>query len=143
MNNHTLSATPFLLFDGNCAEAMTFYHECLGGELRLTKLGDTPMKEMFPPEKHGRIINAYLKSGNIEFSATDWMAAPERLPKPGNTFAIFVIGTGFDELKSVFDKLSAGASTEAFQELHDLPFGIYGQFTDKFGVPWIFKGDKA
>lgn len=142
METSTLSSTPFLLFDGNCAEAMTFYHQCLGGELRLTKLGDTPMKAMFPPEKHNRLINAYLKSGAVEFSATDWMAAPERLPKPGNTFAIFIIGTGFDELKSVFDKLSAGASKEDFQALHELPFGMYGQFTDKFGVPWIFKGDK-
>lgn len=142
MNTSTLSSTPFLLFDGNCAEAMTFYHRCLGGELRLTKLGETPMKGMFPPEKHDRIINAYLKSGDIEFSATDWMAAPERLPKPGNTFAIFVVGTGREELQSAFDKLSADASKDNFQELHELPFGMYGQFTDKFGVPWIFKGDK-
>lgn len=37
----------FLLFDGNYAEAMTFYHNCLGGELILTKLGDTPMKAHF------------------------------------------------------------------------------------------------
>ncbi len=28
-----LHSTPFLLFDGDCAEAMTFYRECLGGEL--------------------------------------------------------------------------------------------------------------
>lgn len=61
-----LRATPFLLFDGNCAEAMTFYHGCLGGDLTITKLGDTPMKEQFPPEKHSRVINAHLKSGDIE-----------------------------------------------------------------------------
>ncbi len=58
-----LYCTPFLLFDGNCAEAMTFYHQCLGGELTLTKLADTPMKDQFPPEKHNRLINAHLKSG--------------------------------------------------------------------------------
>lgn len=143
MKSHSLKVTPFLLFDGNCAEAMTFYQQCLGGELRLSKLGDTPMKDMLPPEKHERIINAYLKSGDIEISATDWMAAPERLPKQGNTFSIFVLGTGYDELKAVFDKLSEGAAQESFQDLHDMPFGIYGQFTDKFGVPWIFKGDIA
>ena len=49
-----LRCIPFLLFDGNCAEAMTFYQKCLGGELTLTKLGDTPMKDQFPPEKHSR-----------------------------------------------------------------------------------------
>lgn len=137
-----LYCTPFLLFDGNCAEAMTFYHQCLGGELTLTKLGDTPMKDMFPPEKHERLINANLKSGRIEISATDWMASPAYEPKQGDTVAIFVIGGAYDELKTVFDKLSEGASSDRFQDLHELPFGMYGQLTDRFGVHWIFKGDK-
>jgi len=138
-----LKCMPFLLFDGNCAEAMTFYHDCLGGELTITKLGDSPMKNMLPQDKWERVINANLKSGDIEISATDWMASPQYEPHPGDTTAIFVIGEGFDELKAVFDKLSQGAEKEKFQELHELPFGMYGQFTDKFGVHWIFKGDKV
>ena len=137
-----LRCTPFLLFDGNCAEAMTFYHQCLGGDFTLTKLGDTPMKDQFPKEKHSRIINANLISGNIEISATDWMASPYFDPIQGNTFAIFVIGGPYEELKTVFDKLAEGAEKERFQELHNLPFGMYGQFYDKYGVQWIFKGDK-
>jgi PhnB protein len=137
-----LHCNPFLLFDGNCAEAMTFYQSCLGGELTLTKLSETPMKEMFPPEKHSRIINAHLNSGAIEISATDWMASPDFNPIQGNTFVIFIIGNTYDELKIVFDKLSKGANQDRLQELHDLPFGTYGQFYDKYGVQWIFKGDK-
>jgi PhnB protein len=137
-----LQTTPFLLFDGNCAEAMTFYRNCLGGELTLTKLGDTPMKDMFPKEKWDRLINAHLKSGAIDISATDWMASPMLEPKPGNMSAIFIIGGAYDELKSVFDKLSEGAGRQRFQELHDMPFGMYGQFYDRYGVQWIFKGDK-
>lgn len=138
-----LKTTPFLLFDGGCAEAMTFYHMCLGGELMLTKLGDTPMKDMFPPEKHDRLINAYLKSGDIEISATDWMASPEFDPIQGNMYAIFVTGKSFDELKTVFDKLRDGDNNQRLQELHDMPFGTYGQFYDRYGVQWIFKGDKS
>ncbi len=107
-----LHCTPFLLFDGNCAEAMNFYQRCLGGELTLTKTGDTPMKDQFPPEKHNKIINAYLKSGAIEFSATDWHA-DTRAPKQGNTFSIFVVGGTYSELKTVFGKLAEGASTES------------------------------
>lgn len=136
-----LGCTPFLLFDGNCAEAMTFYHNCLGGELTLTKLRDTPMKAQLPPEKHDRIINAHLKSEALEISATDWMASPAFEPKQGNMYAIFVIGGSYDELKLIFDKLKDGADKERFQELHDMPFGVYGQFYDRFGVQWIFKGD--
>jgi PhnB protein len=136
-----LRCEPFLLFDGNCAEAMTFYQNCFGGELTLTKLADTPMKDQFPPEKHNRIINAHLNSGAIDISATDWMASPAFEPIQGNTFALFVIGGAYEELKTVFDKLKAGASSEWFQELHEMPFGIYGQFFDKFGIQWIFRGN--
>src|SRR4051794_31633514 len=110
-----LRCTPFLLFDGNCAEAMTFYQQCLGGELTLTKLADTPMKAQLPPEKHNRMINAHLKSGVIELSATDWMASPTFDPILGNMSAIFVIGEAYDELKAVFDKLADGADKERFQ----------------------------
>jgi PhnB protein len=138
-----LRSIPFLLFDGNCAEAMTFYHDCLGGELTLTKLGDTPMKDAFPPEKHDRLINAHLKSGEIELSATDWMASPEFDPVQGNTSAIFVIGGAYDEVKTVFDKLRDGDNNTRLQELHDMPFGIYGQFYDRYGVQWIFMGAKT
>jgi PhnB protein len=136
-----LKCIPFLLFDCNCAEAMKFYKSCIGGELTLTKLGDTPMKNQFPPEKYNNIINANLKSGAIEFSAADWLDPTHKL-KQGTNFSIFIIGETFNELKIVFDKLSEEAEMENYQELHDMPFGTYGQLTDKYGVRWIFKGDK-
>jgi PhnB protein len=122
---------------------MTFYHKCLGGQLMITRLGDTPMKDQFPPETHDRIINAYIKSGAIEISAADWMASPEFDPVQGNTFAIFVTGKTYDELKIVFDKLKDGDNNKRLQELHDMPFGMYGQFYDKYGIQWIFRGDKV
>jgi len=137
-----LRCTPFLLFDGNCAEAMTFYQSCIGGSLVLTKLGDTPMRAQFPEEKHGRIINAHLASGDLEISATDWMAAPSFEPKLGNMSALFITGYD-DELRAVFDKLAAGADRERFQDLHEMPFGTYGQFYDRYGVQWIFRGEKV
>ena len=33
-----MKLSPFLLFDGNCAEAMEFYHSCLGGDLSMIRL---------------------------------------------------------------------------------------------------------
>ena len=133
--------TPFLLFDGNCAEAMTFYQKCLGGELTLIKTGDTPMKNQFPPEKHNKIINAHLKSGAIAFSATDWHA-DTLMPIQGNTMSIYVTADTYNELKTVFDSLAEGADKDhrTFIEPHEVPFGTYGQLTDKYGVPWIFVG---
>ena len=133
--------TPFLLFDGKCAEAMTFYRDCLGGELELTKLGDTPMKDQLPVEKHDRIIYAHVKSGDIEISGADWMASPDFNPVVGNTFGIFVTGKSYNDLKPVFDKLKDGDNNHHLQELQDVPFGVYGQFYDKYETQWIFRGE--
>ena len=133
---------PFLLFDGNCAEAMTFYQGCLGGELAITKVGDTPMKAQMPPAQHHKVAFANLKSGLLEFSATDWLHAT-RTPKQGNTVALYVSGGKYNELRTIFDKLAVGASKELLDDLRDLPFGSYGHLADKYGVHWFFQGDKS
>lgn len=137
----TLKVTPFLLFDGNCAEAMSFYQECFGGELTLLKVGDTPMKEKIPKEQHCKITYAQLKSFAVDFSATDWLH-PTRKPKPGNTVAMYVANATYSEIADIFDKLSVGSDMELLDKLRITPFGIYGHLADKFGVHWFFMGDK-
>lgn len=133
--------TPFLLFDGSCAEAMAFYQSCLGGSLSITKLGDTPMKDYAPVNQHHKVVYAHLKSGAIEFSATDWLH-PTRAPKQGNTVAMYINEGTYRQLRDIFDKLSVGADTALLDDLHDLPFGTYGHLADKYGVHWFFQGEK-
>jgi PhnB protein len=137
-----LKLTPFLLFQGNCAEAMEFYSACLGGELTLTRLADTPMKAQFPETQHHKVVHAYLTSDAIEFSATDWLH-PVQVPKQGNTTGMYLTGTDIERLRSIFDKLSSGANPEFFVALVDMPFGLYGHFTDRYGVGWFFRGDRG
>lgn len=140
-----MRTSPFLLFDGNCAEAMEFYYKCLGGELTLTKVGNTPMKDQFPVEKHERIIYAQLKGDNFDISAADWMASPILEPVQGNTTAIYLTGNSYSELKPIFNSLANGAEKDerTFMELREVPFGVYGQFIDKFKVSWVFRGETA
>jgi PhnB protein len=135
-----LNLTPFLIFEGNCAEAMAFYQSCFGGELVITKVGDTPMKHGMPAEKHNRVAHARLKSEAIEFSATDWLH-PTRQPKQGNTVAMYIHGRAYDELRKIFDRLAEGASKDLLDDLRDMPFGSYGHLADKFGVHWFFQGE--
>lgn len=135
-----MNLIPFLLFDGNCAEAMAFYQACLGGELTVTEVGDTPMKDQLPPDQRSKVAYAHLKSGSVEFSATDWQH-PTRRPKPGNTVAMYVHGGTYGQLREVFDKLSAGADPELSDELRDMPFGTYGHLADRYQVHWFFRGD--
>ena len=140
--SNQVNLTPFLLFDGNCAEAMTFYKGCLGGELTITKICDTPMKGQMPPEQHHKVAFANLKSSVFEFSATDWLHQT-RTPNQGNTVAMYISGGKYRDLRAIFDKLAVGASKELLDDLRDMPFGSYGHLADKYGVHWFFQGDKS
>jgi PhnB protein len=134
-----LRLTPFLLFEGTCAEAMRFYQSCLGGDLTLIRLGDTPMKDGFPESQHPKITYACLKSDQVEFSATDWLH-PTQVPKRGNTAAMYLTSDQPAQLRAIFEKLADGAAKEFFVELQEMPFGLYGHFTDRYGVGWFFRG---
>jgi PhnB protein len=136
-----INLTPFLLFDGNCAEAMEFYQSCLGGELTVTRVGDMPTKDQMPPEQHHKVAHAHLKSGAIEFSATDWLH-PTRTPQRGNTVAMYINGGTYSQLREIFDNLSAGADRALLDDLRDMPFGSYGHLADRYGVHWFFQGEK-
>src|SRR5438874_1773486 len=100
-----------------------------------------PMNAQNPRKNLEHWVLSQLKNDDIEISATDWMASPDFEPVQGNTSAIFVTSKSNDELKTIFDKLKDGDNNERLQELHEMPFGIYGQFYDKFDVQWIFRGD--
>ena len=134
-----MNLSPFLLFEGNCAEAMAFYRSCLGGDLAITRVSDTPMAGQMPPEQHEKVAYAQLTSGPIEFSATDWLH-PTRKPRQGNTVAMYVHGADYAELRSIFDKLAVGADPDLLDDLRDMPFGTYGHLADRFGVHWFFQG---
>jgi PhnB protein len=134
--------TPFLLFDGNCAEAMAFYQSCLGGDLTITKVGDTPMKAQISSELHDRVAYAHLKSNTLEFSGTDWLH-PTRTRKPGNTLGMYVNGGDYGQLREIFDRLAVGADRALLDDLQDLPFGIYGHLADRYGMHWFFRGERS
>ncbi|MGA8036462.1 MAG: VOC family protein [Candidatus Acidiferrales bacterium] len=133
---------PFLLFEGNCAEAMAFYQSCLGGELTISKVKDIPMAAQVPVEQLDKVAFANLTSGVLEVSATDWRN-PTRLPKQANPVALFNSGGTYSELRTIFDKLAVGASKDLLDDLQQLPIGTYGHLADNYGVHWFFQGDKA
>jgi PhnB protein len=59
--------TPYILFDGNCQQAMEFYKSCFGGELTVLKVKDSPAKDHMPPSVQDKILNSQLRSGKIDF----------------------------------------------------------------------------
>jgi PhnB protein len=128
--------TPYLLFDGKCKEAMEFYQGCLGGQLTMTKVKDSPAKEQMAPFQQERILNAHLSGERLEISASDWLAIGET-PVRGNTVCLFLTGGTHEELRAIFDRLSEGA--EVTNPLKEMFFGTYGALNDRFGVRWMFQ----
>lgn len=127
--------TPYLLFDGNCLEAMQFYKTCFGGELSATKVKDSPAKDQMPLPFQDRILNAHLKQDNIEISASDWLR-PDRARVHGNSVCLYLSGGTYQEMTVLFQKLSEGA--DVTDPLKQMSFGTYGALNDRFGVRWMF-----
>ena len=131
--------TPYLLFDGKCEQAMEFYRSCLGGELSVTRVKDTPAKDQMPAFQHDKVLNARLRNDKLEISASDWLR-PDRTPIPGNMVCLYLSGATLQELKAVFERLSEGADVN--DPLKEQFFGTYGALNDKFGVRWMFYTNK-
>jgi PhnB protein len=130
--------TTYLLLNGNCKQAMEFYKSVFDGQLTLTKVGETAMKNMMPPAMHDKVINAKLISEGINISASDWLR-PAQTPIQGNMVCLYLSGGTNSDLKILFDKLSDGANvTDPLKmEFH----GTYGALNDKFGIRWMFQTD--
>lgn len=126
----------YILFKGNCREAMEFYRSVFGGQLIQTSVGQSPMKNSFPESMYERIVNARLIGKNVDISASDWLR-PAQTPVQGNMVCLYVKGGRPSELKAIFEKLSVGA--DVTDPLRVEPFGTYGALNDKFGVRWMFQ----
>lgn len=132
-----IQLTPYLSFEGNCAEAMEFYKSCLGGELTIQKVGDSPMKSE-DPRKNDEVMHSELKAGEIHLMASDLVM--EGHVTRGTSVTLTLNGGSKEETQEFFTKLSEeGRVTHQFEETF---FGYYGDLTDKFGINWAFQADK-
>jgi PhnB protein len=133
--DYMTTLTPYILFDGNCQQAMEFYKSCFGGELNSMKVKDSPAKDYMPAVQQEKTINARLKSRIVEISASDWLRLDQTRIR-GNTVCLYLSGGTFQELKALFEKLSEEA--EVTDPLKETFYGVYGALNDKFGVRWMF-----
>ncbi len=129
----------YLHFNGNCREAMTFYKECLGGELTMQVVGESPIADSMPPEMHKNILHAVLVKDSFALMGSDMMG-PEG-PIKGNTISLLLDCSSEEEVKTLFSNLSSGG--EIGHPLKEEYWGAtFGDVTDKFGINWLFNFDK-
>lgn len=125
----------YLNFNGNCAEAMRFYRNALGGELELQPIGTSPMAAHMPNEKPDNILHSSLESGGIIIMASDMVYGTKA--ENGNACSICLVCDTEAELNGYFDELAVGGTI--VEQPARAPWGdIFGMLTDKFGKSWMF-----
>ena len=129
----------YLTFNGNCREAMTFYRDCLDGELDLQSIGESPMADKLPAQMKQSILHATLTKGDMVIMASD-MVGEKGLIK-GNSVSLMLNCSSEDEIKTLYAQLSRGG--EATHPLEDTFWNaLFGDLTDKFGNQWLLHFDR-
>lgn len=129
---------PYLNFNGKCREAMTFYHQCLGGELVMQKISESPMAARMPSEMGAKILHSSLTKDSIILMASDMMG---NNVVNGNSISLCMNCSSDEEVNAFFDNLSKDG--KVVEPLHQSFWGAtFGSLTDKFGITWIFNYSK-
>jgi PhnB protein len=129
----TLQAHPYLIFGGNCEEAMRFYQSVIGGELQIMRFSEMPGDAPVSDAVREQVAHACLRAGDVRLMASDNGGQPH--DPPGGTQVSLHVDSP-EEAERVFAVLSEGGSVT-------MPIGQtfwarrFGMAKDQFGVPWM------
>ena len=129
---------PYLFFDGNCAEAMRFYQQTLGGKMEaMMSYADSPMPDQCPPGSKDRIMHACIDLNGQLLMASD---CPAGQPYQGmNNVSLALTYPTVAEAKRTFDALAAGGKV-VMPMAETFWADIFGMATDRFGASWMISG---
>lgn len=126
---------PYLNFDGNAAEAIAFYAEVFGTEVKnQTTFGDMPPQDWVHDGNRHRVAHARIETENVALMVSD-SAGFE--PFEGHKGHSINVSLGDVEAgRALFETLSAGGEVR-------MPYAPsfwakgFGVCRDKFGVEWM------
>lgn len=130
----------YLTFSGNCREAMNFYKACLGGELVLQTIGESPLADKMPAQMKDCIVHATLTKENLILMGSD-MVGEQGLVK-GNAVSLAINCSSEEEIESFYEKLSAGGNKDHALE-QSFWGATFGDLTDKYGNHWLLHYEKT
>ena len=128
----------YLMFNGNCEDAINYYAQHLGGTItQLQRYGDTPQPSS--ESYKDKIMHGIMDLQGLTVMFSDSME--QRNVTMGDNFSIALDFKSDGELNRAFDAMSTGGQvTMAVQET--FWNAVFGMCTDKFGVNWMFNYDK-
>ena len=133
------AATPYLVLGGQAEQAIEFYKGALRAKVEATtRFGD--MDKSCPEALRNRIMHAVLRVGSALIFLSD--GSPEdKAPEAGGGVSIALDISDVDELRRVFDALSAGGQVVA--PVMDAPWGAwFAALNDKFKINWMLNCTK-
>ena len=129
MSNITLA--PFIFFQGNCKEAMSFYHSVLGGTLAMKTYREA-MGDQAPEGWSDKIAYAALENDGFCLKAWDSKIANPEARK----IELQISGDDEQTLRKIFDALCEGG--EAKHRIEEQYWGgLSGRLFDKYGLDWM------
>jgi PhnB protein len=129
----TVRLNPYLNFQNNAREAMTFYESVFGGELTVSTFAD--FQASADPAEQDKVMHSQLETPDgLVLMAADTPAGMEYQRQAGVSVSL----SGDDEarLRGYWDRLSEGGSvTMPFEKA---PWGAtFGMCVDRFGTSWM------
>lgn len=132
---------PWINFNGNAEEALTFYKSVFGGKFtKVIRFKDLASADFKVPEKEeNKIMYIALPIGKSNMLiANDVPEILGRVNENENRSKILVSTESKVEADRLFTGLSAGGAVEG--PMGDSPWDTYaGMFRDKYGIEWIIE----
>ncbi|GAA4259594.1 VOC family protein [Dactylosporangium darangshiense] len=128
----TTRLNPYINFRGNARQAMEFYRNVFGGELRMNTFGEFGSDDSSMADQ---IMHAQLETpSGYTIMASDTPA--NMTLTPGDHITISLSGDDGIELRGYWDKLSG--SGKVSMPLEKQMWGDeFGSCTDQFGIQWM------
>lgn len=131
-----MQLTPYLMFNGNCEEALNFYAQTIGGEIKNLSRDEGSPAESISGDKQ-KVMHANFEGNGIAFMASDGSGKP--VSNVGNIH-LCIDFKDLNAMDNVFNALCEGG--EITMPLQDTFWGArFGMLTDKFGINWMFNSD--
>ena len=132
-----MKITPYLNFNGNCADAIQLYEKAFGVKANIMKYKDAPPSEEYQlsADTENFVMHACLTNRK---DYTVFLAdVPPNMPTTfGNGMSISIELDSVDKVKSAFETLKEGGKVT--MELQETFWSKYfGSVEDKFGVNWL------
>ena len=133
--------TPYLMFNGDCEEAMNFYKDALDGDIGyMGKYSESPME--VEDDFKNKIMHAELNFDGGKIMASDHLKGADF--SGGTSGANVHLNLGFideDEMSETFNKLKEGGNVT--MEIDEMFWGDkFGMLQDKYGIHWMFNCTK-